>query len=157
MEQFKQVIQQPKSRAEKRKLVNHISKLFKCPQQLVKDKINKKEEILVNDVYQVIKRRVNYGDENIFGVFHLSIKRIDKQPIHSWRELQQIKNLIVGKNHLGVEIYPNEDDLIDTANQYHLWVFEDPTFRMPFGFKSGRVVSYTAPDGLGITQESLSK
>lgn len=64
----------------------------------------------------------------------LSIKRIDKGPLHDWRHLQEIKNMIVGPEHEGVELYPAESRLTDTANQYHLWVLRSPEVRFPFGF-----------------------
>jgi hypothetical protein len=41
---------------------------------------------------------------------------------------------LVGPENQAVEIYPQERYLVDTANQYHLWVFEDPKTVMPFGF-----------------------
>lgn len=93
------------------------------------------EMVFLNDTYQVHVRRV---DE---GMLHLSIKRIDKQPVHDWRDLQWIKSEIVGPENEAVEIYPAESRVIDTANQYHLWVFIDPTYRIPFGFNAGRVLS----------------
>ncbi|MDE2096115.1 MAG: hypothetical protein KGL39_02645 [Patescibacteria group bacterium] len=46
-------------------------------------------EVYLNDVYQVHRR--NFGE-----MTHLSIKRVDKQPIHDWRDLQEIKNRLVG-------------------------------------------------------------
>lgn len=46
-------------------------------------------ETWVNSLYQVNVRR---GPE----ITWLSIKRRDKQPIHDWRDLQDIKNQLVG-------------------------------------------------------------
>lgn len=89
-------------------------------------------EIYRNDLYQVHVR--NLGN----GMVHLSIKRNDREVIHDWRDLQQIKNMLVGEECEGVELYPAESRLADTANQYHLWVFTDPTFRVPIGFNDGR-------------------
>ena len=54
----------------------------------------------------------------------LAIKRADKQPIRSWRVLQDIKNAIAGPDRTALEIYPPEDEVTDTGNLYHLWVFE---------------------------------
>ena len=50
----------------------------------------------------------------------------------TWAEKQQIKDELFGKNRTAVEVYPAEDRLIDTADVYHLWVF-DKRFRLPFG------------------------
>jgi hypothetical protein len=84
----------------------------------------KNDEIWVNDLYQVnIHRNTpnhSFGAEA--EIDHLSIKRRDKQPIHDWRDLQEIKNLLMGPEREAVEVYPRESRRVDTANQYHLWV-----------------------------------
>lgn len=59
------------------------------------------------------------------------------------RELPAIKNELVGPENEGVELYPAESRLMDSANQYHLWVLTDPEKRFPFGFTS-RVVTEEA-------------
>lgn len=91
-------------------------------------------QVYLNDKYQVSVRDV--GD-----FLHLSIKRLDREPIHDWRELQQIKSELVGAENEGVELYPSESRVIDTANQYHLWVAKDPAFQFPLGFNSPRTVT----------------
>lgn len=62
---------------------------------------------------------------------HLSIKDHNKTARHDWRDFQRIKNEIVGPEFEGFELYPAESRLVDTANQYHVYVF--PT-RIPIGF-----------------------
>jgi hypothetical protein len=85
-----------------------------------------------NDIYQVAVYVV--GDKPPGEApIHLSIKREDRLPIHDWRHLQAIKNEIVGPESLAVEIYPQESKLVDSANQYHLWVLPKKV-RLPFGF-----------------------
>ena len=91
-------------------------------------------EVYLNDKYQVSLRRLG-------EIVHLSIKRIDREPVHDWRELQQIKTELVGPECEAVELYPAESRVIDTANQYHLWAVPNSTFRFPFGFESKRVVT----------------
>ena len=54
----------------------------------------------------------------------LVVKRLDRHPIRSWRELQDIKNEIAGRDRTAIEVYPPEDEVTDTGNLYHLWVFE---------------------------------
>jgi hypothetical protein len=67
-----------------------------------------------------------------FGAgFHLSIKLNDRAVIHDWRDLQRIKNEIVGPEVEAVELYPKNSRVTDTANQYHLWCF--PEYDFPFG------------------------
>lgn len=91
-----------------------------------------------NDKYQVAVFR-DEGPDGDASMIHLSIKRIDRQPVHDWRELQQIKNMLVGPECEGIELYPAESRLVDTANQYHLWVCSDPMFRIPVGFTTRMV------------------
>lgn len=57
---------------------------------------------------------------------------------HHWRELQRIKNELVGPDHVGMEIYPREQDLQDGENSYHLWVFAEPGAALPWGLRAGR-------------------
>lgn len=98
------------------------------------------EEIYLNDKYQVHLTRSHIEELGV-NMVHLSIKSIDKAPIRDWRDMQEIKNMLVGPECEGVELYPAESRLVDTANQYHLWVLDDSTIRWPFGFNDGRVVS----------------
>lgn len=85
------------------------------------------DEIYVNDVYQVNIHRNTpnhaFGDD--VQIDHLSIKRRDKEVIHDWRDLQEIKNLLMGPEREAIEIYPRESRRVDTANQYHLWVMPE--------------------------------
>lgn len=93
-------------------------------------------EVWVNSIYEVWMRP--FRDGRMLGrlptngspyykaigvVIHLSIKRRDRHPIHDWRHLQRIKNELVGTEYDAVELYPAERRKVDTANQYHLWVF----------------------------------
>jgi hypothetical protein len=99
-------------------------------------------EVFTNSRYQVIKRFVGAGG---FGpLWHLSVKRLDKEAVHDWRDLQRIKNELVSPEAEGIELYPAESRLVDGSNQYHLWVFE--SFRFPFGFDE-RLVSEASLDG----------
>ena len=56
-------------------------------------------------------------------MIYLSIKRLDKKSIHDWRDLQEIKNQLTSPEQEAVEIYPAESRKVDTANQYHLFVY----------------------------------
>jgi hypothetical protein len=92
-------------------------------------------EYWINDKYQVAVRKKDNS------LIHLSIKRLDRECVHDWRELQQIKSELVGPENEAVELYPAESRVVDTANQFHLWVASDPGYRFPFGFNAGRVVT----------------
>lgn len=87
--------------------------------------------------YTVWKRLVNFDG---LEMWWLSIKRNDREPLRSWSDLQQIKNLLVGPEHEGVEVFPAESRLVDGANQYHLWVLAKPGARFRYGFNEGRQI-----------------
>lgn len=49
----------------------------------------------------------------------------------SWSEKQRIKNEIFGEDAVAIEVFPKEDELVDEANMYHIWVLHE--FELPFG------------------------
>lgn len=83
--------------------------------------------LFVNDVYMVRVRQAS-------PFVQLDIARRDGQPGKSWRDFQRIKNELVGPECEAVELFPAESRLVDTSNQYHLWVYPDPANRFPFGY-----------------------
>ena len=87
------------------------------------------QKLFKNNHYQV---HVIYHSN---GLRHLSIKRLDKAPVHDWRHFQWIKNELCGPEWAAVELYPPESCLVDTANQYHLFAFEDHS-AIPFMFRT---------------------
>jgi len=93
-------------------------------------------DIYTNDVYQVMVEK--NGDFT-----HLCIRRHDGQPSKDWKEHQQIKNEIIGPEYEAAELFPAESRLIDTTNEYHLWVLPSPSHRFPFGFTANRCVTET--------------
>lgn len=121
------------------------------------------DEMWENDKYNVIVYRDPKEapelpqDTSWPKMIWLSIKRIDKSPIHDWRELQQIKNMIVGPENEAVEVYPAESRMVDVSNQFHLWVFEDPKLRLPFGFLGRAVADETQANKMGAKQRPFEK
>ena len=106
--------------------------------------------------YQVfIYNHAMKSSEDWPDMWHLSIKRVDRKPINDWRVMQAIKNALVGPEHEGVELYPNENRLVDGANQYHLFVMKDSRLTFPFGFNDGRHV--TEEGMMGSTQRPLNE
>lgn len=65
---------------------------------------------------QVVQSRAPWGMTH-----HLKVKRRDGRDGISWDILQQIKNDILGKDVLAVEIYPPEDEVVNEINMRHLW------------------------------------
>ena len=82
---------------------------------------------LVNNRYSV-----QLSDEpSEWGVVvHLWIRRHDGEPTRSWSDLQRIKRECVeeGAVRVAVEVFPADEQLVDQANMYHLWV-------LPLGFE----------------------
>lgn len=86
-----------------------------------------------NDLYVVVKAPL--GSATGAEGWHLSIRRRDRSTARDWRHFQRIKNQLCGPEYEGMELYPKESRLVDTANQYHIWVVPD----IPIGFP-GRLV-----------------
>jgi hypothetical protein len=64
----------------------------------------------------------------------LAIRREDRRPIIDWRDVQWIKNQILGPEVEAVQLFPAESRLVDTSNQYYLFANAEPGYRFPFGF-----------------------
>lgn len=56
------------------------------------------------------------------GWIHLSIRREDRKAECDWRIFQRIKNEIAGHDREAVQLFPATKRVLDTSNQYHLWV-----------------------------------
>jgi hypothetical protein len=113
-------------------------------------------KVYLNAVYQVnVTRGTTPFGHDLGPVVWLSIKRRDKEPIHDWRELQEIKNALVGPENEGFEVYPAESRLVDTANQYHLWVFADPKARLPVGFTTRELATSAEAEAVGAKQREF--
>jgi hypothetical protein len=83
--------------------------------------------VYANDIYRVQIR-------NVPPLVQLDICRHDGEPCTTWRHFQQIKNELIGPECEGVELFPAESRLVDTSNQYHLWVCPNANYRFPFGY-----------------------
>jgi hypothetical protein len=101
--------------------------------------------IFLNSRYQVNMRKVCCPPPFNDGI-EISIKTRDRTPFHNWRDLQRIKNELIGPEIEVVELFPAESRLVDTANQYYLFAFpwnDFPGHKFPFGFTE-RFVSETS-------------
>lgn len=95
-------------------------------------------ELFENDRYVAIKRQVWFeSDGDGANAWWLSIRTQDRTAERDWRDFQNIKNDVCGPEMEAMEIYPAESRLVDTSNQFHLWVIDQ---RIPFGFEE-RMVS----------------
>ncbi len=89
-------------------------------------------EIWKNELYTVTVTRHADG-----WVTELSIRRNDRRAAHDWRHFQRIKSEIAGPQIEAVEMYPAENRLMDTANQYYVFCLP-PGTQFPFGYTGAR-------------------
>lgn len=73
------------------------------------------------------------------GWAYITLKRYDRHAVRDWRHLQSIKNEVVGPEREAFELFPAESRLLDTSNQYHLWVLPEGD-SIPLG-QSGRAIN----------------
>jgi len=135
-----------------------IAKRFGVTREIAAAQVERlrRQSVYMNDLYQVNAQVVAAPFGAVAGdVMWLSIKRRDRMPVHDWRDLQAVKNLIVGPEHEGFEVYPAESRLVDTANQFHLWVFLDPKVRLPVGFREREVMGADQAAAIGATQRDF--
>ena len=78
-------------------------------------------EIFSNKSHVVIVTPMSIEHERK-GWVCLSIKRHDRKAECDWRIFQRIKNDLVGEKREAVQLFPSMDRVLDTANQYFLWV-----------------------------------
>ena len=101
-------------------------------------------EIYVNNIYQVAVYRNDDADELVHipelkgRCTWLSIKRKDKRPVNNWQDMQTIKNRLVGTNCDAIQLFPSENRMVNTANQYHLIVLPEGE-KIPFGWQQRTV------------------
>ena len=138
MTRFERVQPVPPTRREIKNLAKRAGESISAVERAMWD-IHENDEMWVNDGYIVHLRR-GIKPKDWPEMIHLSIKRRDKQPIHDWRDLQEIKNQLVGRQHEGVELYPAESRKVDVANQFHIYVMAERGLRFPFGFTGRHVV-----------------
>jgi hypothetical protein len=98
------------------------------------------DEVWTNARYDCNVTYLDGPEVGQVGALHLSIKRRDRKVIHDWRDLQMIKNDCAGPDREALELYPAESRVIDTANQYHLWV-SPKGHTLQVGWNSGRFVT----------------
>ena len=83
--------------------------------------------------------RVRHQDFN--GSVQLAVRINEGRTyLRDWRDLQAIKNDLVGEEYWAFETYPAESQLHDTGNLFHLWVLPEG-LAVPIGYFRGRDVS----------------
>jgi hypothetical protein len=97
------------------------------------------------DVFENEQYQVQRFPRDDVGMVQLSIHNNDGSATHDWRDMQDIKNTIMGPDYEAVELYPSEFRKRDIGNVYHLFVHSVEGKRFPFGAQ-GRRVSNDAPE-----------
>jgi hypothetical protein len=111
--------------------------------------------VLKNNRYQVMVTEQKAPDPWA-KVTWLSIKRLDRAPVHDWRDLQRLKNEIVGPEVEAVELYPAESRLVDTSNQYALFCFTNG-LRLPFGYTQRLVMEHDPNDPHPLFRKAVQR
>lgn len=94
----------------------HLKGLLKCWNIFKADTIDEHTWGILYDYFAMY-------DEPAPGVRHLRVQAWGKEPIHSWMDMQEIKNLLWGNETVAVEIYPAASQFKDGSNTYHLWTW----------------------------------
>lgn len=91
-------------------------------------------KMLVNNLFSVqyFYHATEWGE-----VTQLTIRRHDadngaKGRQVSWADKQRIKDELVGGRFTAIEVFPSQENLVDQANLYHLWVLPED-MELPFG------------------------
>jgi hypothetical protein len=117
----------------------------------IEEKVRQSEtwEVYRNNLYLVVI-------ESTSPLIHLCIRRHDGRPCPDWNHMQQIKTELIGPEHEAVELFPAESRLINTTNEYHLWVHPKSGFRFPFGFSWNRFVTEKPLETCGVADMPVS-
>ncbi len=86
--------------------------------------------VFLNSRYQV---SITETETPLGVVLWLSIVNRDRSARHDWRDFQRLKNELVGPEREAIEVYPAESRLVDTNNQYHLFVMPEGAV-IPVGY-----------------------
>lgn len=92
-----------------------------------------KVEAFQNSRYFVLKTKQDGGG------FTLSIRTLQRDARHDWREFQLIKNELCGPEYEAIEVYPRESRLVDTSNQFYIHVLPEG-MQVPVGFDERLIV-----------------
>lgn len=98
-------------------------------------------KLFCNEVYTATLRVFDTGWPFTGGSWAvIGIFCPDGAPRHDWRDFQHIKNDLVGTDWEAVELYPDEQRLLDPSNYYMLWCAP----RIPIGkFEGRRIMNET--------------
>ena len=102
------------------------------------------QETWLNEKYVVLVYRdsqipPDMNPNQMKDLVWLSIRRQDRGHLIDWRDLQAIKNQLLGTEAEAVQLFPSQHRVVDTSNQFHLFGFSSKEKQFPFGFPVGAV------------------
>ena len=104
-----------------------------------------------NNLYHA---QVNHGQqvladhEGFARIVWISYRRVMRASLpRDWRDIQRLKNELVGPEREAVELFPRETRLVDESDQFHLWVLADIKLQFPFGYLDRSTLQPDTPDG----------
>jgi hypothetical protein len=102
---------------------------------LIYHPINQRNPGTIHDAYVnlVLSVQISTHSTEWGPVTHLWVKRHDEQPL-IWRDMQRVKNELVGAGRVGIEVFPAQADVVDAANMFHIWVLPEG-FQLPFSLE----------------------
>jgi len=92
------------------------------------DKLEGVQRAWSNDRYAV-----QYLKRNGFEV--LMVRRHDGGSDYPWRDLQRIKDEVMGPDREAVQVFPKKSEIVDSANMAHIWLIHEDS-RLPYTFKN---------------------
>lgn len=78
------------------------------------------EAAWVNNLYSVQQYSLMIDGKRFL---HLMVRRHDEGTHIPWSHLQRIKNELIGEERWAVQTFPAEEELVDQANLFHLFVY----------------------------------
>ena len=88
------------------------------------------------DGYGVMSRKIRTD----WGIIeHVTIQRLGGSGDIPWAVKQEIKTELFGERATAIEVFPDERNLVDVCDVYHLWILPEK-FRLPFGIHPTRDV-----------------
>jgi len=122
------------------------------------------DEMWGNDRYTVTITHLDSRERD--GYLEVGVHNHNRTTIMPWSHMQQIKNEIAGPEREAVMMYPAESRLVDTANEYWIYVYpigEAPMMAgldrdgkevsVPVGMNLGRHVQYQDSSPLGNAKQ----
>lgn len=109
-------------------------KTFECRMRGIQNDCPGFISIMQNNLYtvQIFSHSAKIYEDAFANIGHLLVRRNDEGPIRSWSDMQRIKDELAGPERVAVEVYPERSNLVDQANNYHLWIFPEG-YKLPFG------------------------